>query len=216
MSEAVDHTKKNISLIIAASTFILIAVNMTFFTIEENEQRVDAEVAALSEAMGNEGVQRIIDDSLLAYEWVMLKTGIEGFINKNFLNESGDYAADVVFEKANPQVERMAVNFKIAIYQMTLRYATLKEWFMLIAFLIAGLWIDGYYKRQVARYEVGVPSVGRSRLWYIIISLSMLIVSLYLMLPVEVGIMAFYLPLIFFSLVAVGGRYMIINFHKLF
>ena len=36
------------------------------------------------------------------------------------------------------------------------------------------------------------------------------------MLPIEVGIMAFYLPLIFFTLVAVGGRYMIINFHKLF
>ena len=211
-----EGTKKKVSLMIAAATFILIAVNMVFYSVEENEKRVDEEVASLGEAMGASGVQRIIDDSSLAYDIVMRKSGIEKFIDDNILKSSRQYDADAVFEKMNPLAVQMGINFKIAVYQMALLYATLKEWFILIMFLIAGMWVDGYHQRQIARYEVGVPSVGRSRLWYMIFALSTLIVSLYLMLPIEVGIMAFYLPLIFFTLVAVGGRYMIINFHKLF
>jgi len=213
---AVESTKKRVSLAIAAITFLLIAVNMVFYSVEENEQRVDAEISALNQAMGASGVQRIINDSVLAYDTVMKKTGIERFLDENILKESREYDADAVFEQMNPLAVQMGVNFKISVYQMALRYATLKEWFILIAFLIAGMWIDGYHQRQISRYEVGIPSVGRSRMWYMIIALSTLIVSLYLMLPVEVGIMAFYLPLLFFTLVAVGGRYMIINFHKLF
>ena len=47
-----EGTKKKVSLMIAAATFILIAVNMVFYSVEENEKRVDEEVASLGRSNG--------------------------------------------------------------------------------------------------------------------------------------------------------------------
>ena len=146
----------------------------------------------------------------------MVDTNIESAIDHNFIADKQDYKAKVVWEKVNNKIKTIMQNLKIAVFQICLRIAVLKEWFLTLFALICGFISDGYYKRKISQYEIGAPSTGMSRLWWLLMGASSILLVVYVLFPVSIGVATFYFPLIYILILCICCKYVFSSYHKNF
>lgn len=201
---------------ILGTAFIMLVVNLTFSTKDENENRVRTEANKIYETAGVEIGKSVTDRANSFYNMSMVESGFESSIDKYLIADNKDYKAKESLEVFNNTVKSFGSNVKIMAYQMMLRLSVLSEWVLTLIVLWAGCVLDGYYKRKISQYEYGTASAGLTRLWWTAISFSSLVVIAYVLLPFSLGRLIFYVPLAVVLLVSLGSRYILTSLHKSF
>ena len=106
-------------------------------------------------------------------------------------------------------------NFWLMVYQSFYRASVMVFWIMFAFGLILAGITDGYYKRQIKRYNFGWSSANVFRISFRYLVLIPTVLGLYLSIPVIPDYIA-YMPVLIYLGMAVALSYMVSNMNKVF
>ncbi|WP_105169407.1 DUF4400 domain-containing protein [Pseudoalteromonas sp. T1lg23B] len=200
---------------IIGTLFFTIVFNIIFITPEENEQRVRLEAVSIFNVAGQQVIDNIVRKAHYIYQHTMINSGIEYLIDNLFAVKNSYQGQNAIM-----QVEQLTDNFgqnlKLVSYQLAFRLSVLSEWLITLAALFAGFIVDGYYRRKINQYESSNASIGMTKVWWSIVLTFSFTLTLYLFLPISLGVMAFYFPVTYFLLLSLSVRGILIRYHPNF
>lgn len=177
---------------------------------------VEAEVSYLGHVVPASNWNDITHRAGLWYQTLIVNSGIKNAIEKTLIPDESTDSLSVATKQYSEILYNVVHNSQILFYQICFRGSVLLYWLLLLAPLIVGFGVDGYYQWQIKRYSFGHVSTNRYQIWSRLWVGLLLLATLYVILPaVTVKLATLYPPALLCGMGLVIGQIWS-NFQKSF
>ncbi|MBD1389484.1 DUF4400 domain-containing protein [Neiella sp. HB171785] len=177
---------------------------------------VESEVSYLGHVVPSSNWHKITYRAGEWYQFLMVDSGVKNAIERTLIPDESSDSLSHATSKYSGIVYNVAHNSQILFYQVCFRASVLLYWLLLMAPLIIGFMVDGYYQWHIKRYTFGHVSTNRYQIWSRIWVALALLATLYVILPaVTVKLATLYAPALLIGMGLVIGQ-LWSNFQKSF